>query len=196
MDIDIDMKTSFDPTDIFNVVKASMEQNGVLKKHPCGAYFQGMAADPVTGFAAIPHKVAEAEGFTKIDFLHLSVLDFFENKQQIRALIRKEPKWGLLLKSDVVVQLFQIGKHGDLVRQIAPKNIQELADCISIIRPGKIDLLDQYLEDREGTREELYRYEKGSYAYKKGHAIAYAMIIVLQLHLIGAGIDLINTRKK
>lgn len=196
MDIDIDMKTTFDPTDIFNVVKASMVQNGVLKKHPCGAYFQGMAADPITGFAAIPHKEAEPEGFTKIDFLHLSVLDMFDNKQQIRKLIRTEPKWGLLLKSDVVVQLFQIGKHGDLVRQIAPKSIQELADCISIIRPGKIDLLDQYLEDREGTREELYQYEKGSYAYKKGHAIAYAMIIVLQLHLIGAGIDLINTSKK
>lgn len=196
MDIDIDMKTTFDPTDIFNVVKASMVQKEKLVKHPCGAYFQGMPSDPVTGFAAIPHKLAEPEGFTKIDFLHLSVLDLFDNKQQIRKLIRKEPKWGLLLRGDVIPQLFQIGNHSDLVRQIAPKSIQELADCISIIRPGKIDLLDQYLEDREGTREELYRYEKGSYAYKKGHAIAYAMIIVLQLHLIGAGIDLINTKNK
>ncbi len=188
MDIDIDMQTTFDPTDIFDVIKASMIQKGEMRKHPCGAYFQNMPADPVTGLAAIPHKDAEQNGYTKIDFLHLGVLDHFDNKNQIRALLRKEPNWGMLLRRDVVEKLFQIGNHVDLVRQIAPKSTMELADCISLIRPGKIDLLDDYLEDREAAREELYRYEKGTYAYKKGHAIAYAMIIVLQLHLISADI--------
>lgn len=194
MDIDIDMKTSFDPTELFNVVQASMVQRDKLVKHPCGTYFQNMPTDPVSKLAAIPHKVAENHGYTKVDFLHLSVLDFFENKQQIRKLLRKEPNWGLLLRSDIVRQLFQIGKHGDLVRQIAPKTIQQLADCISIIRPGKMHLLDAYLEDPDSTREELYKHEKGVYMYKKGHAIAYAMIIVLQLHLIGAGINISDTR--
>lgn len=188
MDIDIDMQTTFDPTDIFDVVKASMIQKNKLMKHPCGAYFQDIPRDPVSGLSAIPHKEAEGNGYTKVDFLHLGVLDYFENKDQIRALLRKTPNWGMLLKRNVIEKLFQIGKHVDLVRRVAPKSVQDLADCISLIRPGKIDLLDDYLDDRESAREELYRYEKGSYAYKKGHAIAYAMIIVLQLHLISAGI--------
>ena len=188
MDIDIDLKTDFDPASYFSVVKASMVHNDEFRKHPCGVYFQTMPTDPITGLAAIPHKQADKYGFTKIDFLHLNVLDYFNNKKEIRALIKKEPKWGLLLKSDVIEKLFQLHNSADVVRQIQPKSIQELADCISIIRPGKLHLLDSYKQDPIKTRQELYRIERGSYAYKKGHAIAYAMIVVIQLHLIEAGI--------
>ncbi len=188
MDIDIDLKTTFDPHKHFNVVNASMVTDNVLKKHPCGVYFQTMPQDPITSFAAIPHKQAEAHGFMKIDFLHLQVLDFFHNKREIRALIKKPPRWGMLLKSDVVGKLFQLHKNGDILRRIQPKSILELADCISIIRPGKLYLLDDYVADPTATRPILYEIKKGSYSYKKGHAISYAMIVVLQLHLIEAGV--------
>lgn len=189
MDIDIDLKTNFKPQHHFeDVVIASRVHNGQLVNHPCGAYFQNIPTDPVTSLAAIPYKEAEELGYFKVDFLHLGLLDYFENKTEIRSLLKKEPKWGLLLKSDVVEKLFQLNNSGDILRKLQPKSIQELADCIAIIRPGKMHLLDDYIADKESARKELYKIEKKSYAYKKGHAIAYAMNVVLQLHLIDAGV--------
>lgn len=188
MDIDIDLPTTFDPANHFPVTLASRVFNGELKKHPCGVYFQQMPRDPVTGLAAIPYKDASEYGYMKVDFLHLHVLDYFKSKHEIRALMKKTPKWGLLLRADVVPKLFQLNNSLDVLRKLQPNSTLELADCISIIRPGKQHLLDKYLINKEHTRLELYRIEKGSYAYKKGHAIAYAMVVILQLHLIEAGI--------
>ena len=189
MDIDLDLSTTFNPEEYFKeLTLASKIDRGNLVKHNCGAYFQSIPKDPVTGFSAIPFKVAEDYGYTKIDFLHLHIMDYFENKNQIRVLLKKEPKWGLLLKHNVVEKIFQLSNHGDILRIVQPKSILELADCIALIRPGKIFLLDEYKQNRDAARKKLYTIKKGSYAFKKGHAIAYAMNIVLQLHLIEAGI--------
>lgn len=188
MDIDIDLKTTFEPLDYFKLVKASMVQNEVLKKHPCGVYFQSMPQDPVTQLAAIPHKEAEDYGFSKIDFLHLSMLDDFNSKDEIRALLKVDPRWGLLLKADVVSKLFQLQNNLELLRKVKPKSIMEIADCIALIRPGKLNLIDDYLEDPIATRTPLFTIKPGDYSYKKGHAVSYAMIVVLQLHLVNAGI--------
>jgi DNA polymerase III alpha subunit len=189
MDIDIDLKTSFNPNQHFpQAVLASIVSRNELTKHPCGVYFQRVPTDPVTHLCAIPHKFAENLGYMKIDFLHLNVMDYFNSKQEIKTLLRKTPKWGLMLKSDVVEKLFQLNNSGDIIRKIQPTSIQEIADCISIIRPGKTHLLNDYILDRVNTRRKLYTIEPGSYAYKKGHAVAYAMIVVLQLHLIEAGV--------
>lgn len=189
MDIDIDFQTTFDPTNFFHVVRASIITDNQIKPHPCGYYFQNIPIDPVSGLSAIPYKEANSMGYTKIDFLHLAILDIFDNKQQIRVLLKKEPKWGLLLREDVVSKLFQLHENVTLVRRVKPTSILEIADCISLIRPGKMQLIDDYLIDRVKTRHELYTKRKDDkYAYKKGHAISYAMIVVLQLHLIDAGI--------
>ena len=190
MDIDIDFKTDFDPLDYFDeAVRASQVNKGIITKHNAGVYFQKMAKDCVSGFAAIPYKEAEKEGYFKVDFLHLSLLDHFESKDEIRQLIKVEPDW-LLLESAVHVQkLFQIHRHYDIVNQIKPTSVIELADAIALIRPGKRYLLDVYLKDKTAVRPELYRKpEDDRYYFKKGHAISYALSIVLQLHLIKGGI--------
>ena len=97
-DIDIDCKTSFNPNTLFTKpVPPSMIKKGMLSKHPCGQYFQNISKDPVTNLAAIPYEDAEQFGYFKIDFLHLSHLDPFKDKQEIRDLIKKEPDWDLLL---------------------------------------------------------------------------------------------------
>ncbi len=188
MDVDIDFPTNFDPLNYFDdAIRASMIKNGELIKHPAGAYFQTMPIDPKTGLAAIPHKEAHEFGFFKIDFLHLSVLDWFSDKNQIRTLLKKEPDWTLLEDEDHVTKLFQIHKHFDLVEKVQPSSVIELADIIALIRPGKRRMLDAYLRDPKGSRKDLYNVvNKGD--YKKSHAIAYALTIVLQLHLIQGGI--------
>lgn len=187
MDIDIDFPSTFDPSKYFDTVHASMVQNNALVSHPCGEYFQRIAKDKITGLAAIPYKEAEKLGYFKIDFLRLSVLNVFENKDQIRTLLKREPDWTLLENPDVVSKLFQIHKHFDVISQLKPKSVQELADCVAIIRPGKKKLLAAYIKDKHVICKELYRKEHKS-DFRRSHAIAYALTIVLQLHLVKGGI--------
>lgn len=187
MDVDIDFQTTFDPLVYFKEgIRASMvSKEGQLIKHNAGVYFQAISPDSVTGFAAVPYKDAERLGYFKFDFLHLSLLDYFDSKEEIRQLIRIEPDWMLLESAVQVQKLFQLSKHYDLVSQVKPKNVQELADCIALIRPGKRFLLDAYVKNRNAIRTELYRRDPESkYYFKKSHAVAYALTIVLQLHLI------------
>lgn len=188
MDIDIDFQTTFDPTKIMDIaIPASMVKDNQLTKHPCGYYFQAIPIDKYTNFAAIPYEEAEILEYFKIDFLHLSLLDQFKSKQEIRELINKQPDWNLLLNPEHVSKLFQIHKHHTLLNTVRPKSVQELADCIALIRPGKKHLLNDYLRNKEKIRKVLYQRSEDKYYFKRSHSISYALTIVLQLHLIEQG---------
>jgi hypothetical protein len=185
-DIDIDLRVNFDPKKLFKeAVPASKVQDSELKKHPCGHYFQTIPVDAVTGLAAIPYEEAEMLGYFKFDFLHLAALDAFPSKDEMRKLIKQSPDWTLLLDEENVLKLFQISKRADLLKRIQPKSVQELADCIALMRPSKIRLTDAYLVDKEKIRPLLYRQgtdDKSS--FRRSHALAYALTIVIQLHLL------------
>lgn len=185
-DIDIDFPSKFDPRTIFpQSIPASMVKNGELVKHPCGHYFQSIPIDQLTSLSAIPYEEAEVLGYMKIDFLHLSLLDSFDSKEEIRRLMNTDPDWNLLQQRHQVEKLFQLHNHYDMLQLIQPKSVQELADCLTLIRPAKKHLLAQYLRNREKVRAEyLYQKEGKSYSFKRSHAISYALTIVLQLHLI------------
>lgn len=186
-DIDIDLDPSFDPLNIFpNWVKASVVKNEVLGPHPCGIYPQDMAIDPITGLAAIPYDKAEELGYFKLDFLHLSVYRYFTNRSEILELLELEPNWNLLLDEREVEKLFQLNKHAKLLKQLRPSSIEELADALALIRPGKQELLPLYLSNQAVCRGILYLKDDSGFSFKKSHAIAYSLIIVLQLHLITA----------
>ncbi len=198
MDVDIDFATDFDPLTVFpRAVRASQYNNGKLTKHPAGAYLQAVPVDGITGLSAIPYDRAEEFGYFKIDFLHLSAIDEFSkylSKAELRKLAAIDPNWNLLNQESVVKQLFQIHRHFALVRQIKPTSVMMLADVIAIIRPHGRQLLRAYLEckneeERDVVRNILYSPpEDGSYYYKKPHAVGYATTIVIQLHLIEAGL--------
>lgn len=183
MDIDIDLKPDFNPDKIFNVVHASIVENGELRKHPAGVYFQNIPIDPESGLSAIPYKEAEAIGFLKIDLLHLSLLNNFKSKKEMRRLLKKEPNWKLLEDENIVSQLFHIGNHFDIVSRVKPTSVLELSDILALIRPGKRPLLDDYLRSPADMREELYT-KRINTDMRKAHTIPYALLIVLQLHLI------------
>ena len=184
-DIDIDTQTKFDPLTVFKEgVKASMIRNGELAPHPCGVYLQDVPKDPLTGLAAAPYELAEELECFKLDFLHLRVYDSFTSRAEIKRLITIKPDWNLLLIPSVVRDLFQLAKHAELLTTLKPKSVLELADCLALIRPQKRYLLQYYQKDRLSCRKLLYTKEAGeSYAFKKAHACAYALVIVLQLHL-------------
>lgn len=167
-----------------------MIQNGKLVPHRSGAYLQAMPVDKVTGLAAIPFKDAEERGALKIDFLNLNFYEHFNSREEMLELLKLEPDWNLLMIPSVVEELSQVKNSYDLIQQVKPKSVLELADCLALIRPKKRFMLDKYLENPERIRPLLYGKEEGGdgYGFKKAHAIAYAMMIVLQLHFIKAGL--------
>jgi hypothetical protein len=186
-DIDIDMQTKFVPSSLFPWVRASRVKDDNLFPHPCGIYPQDIPVDLVTGFSAIPFKEAEDLGYSKIDFLHLGIYDYFETRKEIEELLELEPDWGLLTLPQEQAKLFQLSKHGDILSLVKPKNIEELADVLALIRPGKKQFAKLYLSQKESTRRILYAKDEQGYSFKKSHAIAYSLVIVFQLHLIEAG---------
>ena len=185
-DIDIDTPSNFNPLSIFPfVVRASVVREKVLTPHPCGVYFQNIPIDPLTHLSAIEYESAEALNFFKIDFLHLNVYDAFSSKDDIRQLLKQTIDWNLLKIPSVVKDLFQLSKHYDLLQELQPTSEMELADVLALIRPQKRYLLDFYKKNKDQCRKLLYTKESGdAYSFKKAHAIAYALVIVLQLHLI------------
>jgi DNA polymerase III alpha subunit len=188
MDIDIDFPTTFDPRHLLKqAIPASMLKNGDLVKHQCGYYFQSIPIDPLTNIAAIPYEQAEQLGYFKIDFLHLSLLDGFDSKTEIRTLLAREPDWDLLNNTEHISKLFHLHKHAQLLQRVKPRSVQDLADCLALIRPGKRELVDQYMRNKEKIRPILYTKADNGYSFKRSHAISYALTIVLQLHLIAQG---------
>ena len=189
MDIDIDVISSFSSKEIFpESVNASIFRDGKLTQHPCGVYFQDIPKDPLTGLSAIPYNSAEDFGCFKIDFLHVHVYDNFKSREEIHELLKYEPDWDLLQIPSVVSKLFQLSKHYEIISQVKPRSVLEVADCLSLIRPGKRFMLKKYLENPIKIRKELYKIDDGEFIFKKSHACSYALIIVLQLHLIKFGI--------
>lgn len=190
MDIDLDLRSDTPISKIFPTWRQAMQVvNGRAMKHPCGIHPQAIPIDPITKLAAIPHKAAQTIGYFKIDMLHNTVYNHFESKDEIEALLEVDPPWDLLKSASVVKQLFQISKHYDLIKRLKPRSIEDLADAIALIRPGKRNLVDKYLENKELIRKFLYDKSDGEYSFKRGHAIAYAQVIVLQLHLASVGVS-------
>jgi len=187
-DVDIDMRTDFDPKHLFPWTRASLVKNEDLTPHPCGYYPQSIPEDPLTGLAAIPYDEAEKLGYGKLDFLHLQLYDNFKSREEIDALLATEPDWGLLTIPSEQVKLFQLSKHGDVLTAVKPKSIEDLADVLALIRPGKKQYVGLYKTQKEATRRLLYAKGEDGYQFKKSHAIAYSMVIALQLHLISSGL--------
>jgi DNA polymerase III alpha subunit len=187
MDIDVDVTPSFKPESVFPWTRASVVREGVLTPHPCGVYPQNIPIDPVTKLAAAPYGEAEELGYFKIDFLHLNVYQYFSTRAEIDALISKEPDWSLLQLPSNHEKLFQLSKHGDLLLKLKPTSLEELADVLALIRPGKKQLLGLYQKDKNMARIALWARDESGYSFKKSHALSYAFVVVLQLHLIEQG---------
>lgn len=126
-------------------------------------------------------------GFLKIDFLHLSVYDKFKSRKEIDSYLRLEPNWSYLQLPSVQQVVFQLSKHPDILNELRPRSLEELADVMALIRPGKKNLINLYKKDKINTRKILYAKDETGYSFKKSHAFAYAYVVILQLHLYEDG---------
>ncbi len=181
-DIDIDILDRDKILDLIKHVPASIKKNGTYTKHNSGVYVSEIPYDPVSNLASLDYKEAEERGYFKLDFLNNSLYSGVRNEDHLNELSNKEPVWELLEHTEIVEQLAHVHSHIDVLRILKPKSIVELAEVLAIIRPAKRHLLNK---SSDIIKENVWlKPVDNSYYFKKAHAIAYAMSIVVQLNLI------------
>jgi len=88
----------------------------------------------------------------------------------------------MLDDEQIVANLFHIGNYAELVKDMKPRSVEELAMLLAVIRPGKAHLRG---EDWDTVRAEVWeKPTDGSYYFKKSHSFGYAMAIVVQMNLM------------
>jgi DNA polymerase III alpha subunit len=132
--------------------------------------------------ASIDYKEAEARGYSKIDFLNVSMYEGIRDEEHLIELMNQEPLWDLLQDDQFVELLFHVNGHSDILRKTLPTSIEQLAAVLAIIRPAKRYLVGS---DWDTIMKEVWVKPAGEeYFFKKAHAVAYAVAIVVQMNLI------------
>jgi hypothetical protein len=187
-DIDIDIADRDRLLNLIPNVPAMIKQNNQERKHNTGVYFHEMPQNPFTRLSTLDHKEAESLGYFKIDILNVGLYRNISSPEQMDQLLEMEPVWELLEYQEVVSQLFHIHNYFNVVKQMKPRSVPELAAVLAIIRPAKKHLIGQPWDEVFATVWE--KPESGEYYFKKSHAHAYATAIVLQLNMLASGIAL------
>jgi len=186
-DIDIDFLDRDQSLKLFKHIGASRYDEDKLVKHNTGVYFHDVPVNAVTGLCAVPYETAEDRGYFKVDFLNVSLYKGVRDEAHLIQLMETEPLWDLLEQDDFSDLLFHINGHGGLLRQMKPTSIEQLAAVLAMIRPAK-----RYLIGKPWTTvmtEVWTKPANGDYFFKKSHATAYAVAVVVQMNLICEGIS-------
>jgi DNA polymerase III alpha subunit len=182
-DIDIDFADRNKALGIIKHVPAAIKaEDGTFKKHNTGVYCHSIPVNPLNGLASLDYKEAEDRGYFKIDFLNVNIYNGVKNEEHLTTLLETEPLWDLLEQDDFVNLLFQVNGHGRILRLMKPKNVEQLAAVLAMIRPAKKYLLGQSWTN---VMADIWiKPTTDDYYFKKSHATAYAMAIVVQMNLI------------
>jgi hypothetical protein len=181
-DIDIDFVDRDQALKLFKHIGASRVDNNKLVKHNTGVYFHEVPVNAPSKLCAIPYEQAEEQGYFKIDFLNVGIYKGVKNEEHLVQLMSQEPLWDLLLQDEFVNLLFHLNGHGDIIRKTLPTSVEQLAAVLAMIRPAK-----RYLIGKDWTtimNEVWTKPETGDYYFKKSHATAYAVAIMVQMNLI------------
>jgi len=152
------------------------------KKHNTGVYVTECPHNPVDNLATIDYKTAEDRGYFKLDFLNVSIYNDVKDEQHLTKLMEKEPQWDLLEHDDFTNLLFHVSGHGEILRKLKPISVEQLAAVLAIIRPAKRHLVNETWQTIE--TEVWKKPEDNSYYFKKAHAVAYAVSVVVHMNLI------------
>lgn len=181
-DIDIDFVDREHALNLLKYNVASRKENNELVKHNTGVYFHEVPVDLDTGICSIDYQEAEKQGFFKIDFLNVGIYKGIRDEHHLNELMNREPLWDLLQQQEFVDLLFHLNGHGDILKKTCPTSVEQLAAVLAMIRPAK-----RYLIGKDWTtvmKEVWIKPANEDYYFKKSHATAYAMAIVVQMNLI------------
>lgn len=163
-------------------IPASMLKENELKRHNVGVYLHDVPVDPITNLCAFEYKQAEANGFFKMDFLNVGVYKDIRDPAHLEKLMATEPMWELLEDETIVDTLFHLSGHFNVVQQMKPRTIMQLAMVLAMIRPAKRHLVGKSWTEVEAniwtaSQDDLF-------AFKKSHAVSYALVIQVQMNML------------
>ena len=178
-DIDIDFA---DRTSILNKIDHIVARLDNNKKHNTGVYVTEAPHNPVDNICTINHKDADDRGYFKLDFLNVSIYKSVKDEQHLTELMERIPIWQLLEHKDFSDQVFHLNGHSELLQQLKPTSVQQLAATLAIIRPAKRHLAK---ENWETIINEVWtKPTDGTYFFKKAHAYAYATSVIVHMNLL------------
>jgi hypothetical protein len=146
-------------------------------------YVTDIPRDPINECAAIDYEQAEKRGYFKIDLLNMSVYQLVKSSAHYQEMLAATPPWDRLWQDTAWArQLVHVGNYTDLLKNMRPTTIPQLAAFISIIRPGKAHLQNQSWPDVfagvwDGN-------DSQGYTFKKSHSLSYAMLVALHMNLL------------
>ena len=178
-DIDIDFA---DRNVVLSKIQHRVAKLDSGKKHNTGVYVTEIPHNPIDNLSTIEHKTAEDRGYFKLDFLNVSIYKDVKDNNHLQQLMEKEPEWQLLEHDDFTNLLFHVNGHGDILRNMQPKSVEQLAAVLAMIRPAKRHLIGQSW-DTVMTQVWL-KPTNDEYYFKKAHAISYAMAVVVHMNLL------------
>jgi hypothetical protein len=181
-DIDIDFVDRDHALKLFKHVPASRIDNDRLVRHNTGVYLHSVPTSAAEAVCSVPYDHTTAEQYFKIDFLNVGIYKGVRDETHLIQLMGTEPLWDLLEQDDFVNLLFHVNGHGSILREMKPTNVEQLAAILAMIRPAK-----RYLIGKDWStilREVWQKPENDEYYFKKSHATAYAVAIVVQMNLI------------
>lgn len=179
MDIDIDFA---DRDIILSQIKHRVAKLDTDKKHNTGVYVTECPHNPVDNLSTVDYKTAEERGYFKLDFLNVSIYKDVTNEAHLNELMEREPIWQLLEYKDFSDQVFHLNGHNELLQQLKPTSVEQLAATLAIIRPAKRHLVNETWQTIE--TEVWKKPTNGEYYFKKSHAISYAMAVIVHMNLI------------
>jgi DNA polymerase III alpha subunit len=181
-DIDIDFVDRDHALKLIKHIRASRYDNQILVKHNTGVYLQEVPVDIEKNLCSIPYNQAEEQGYFKIDFLNVGIYKGVRDEEHLTQLMNQEPLWDLLEQDEFSNMLFHINGHGDILRTMKPRSVEQLAAVLAMIRPAKRNLIGKSWGEVMG--DVWTSPSNGDYYFKKSHATAYAIAIVVQMNLI------------
>ena len=181
-DIDIDFTDRDSALKLFRHVGASRVDSDRLVKHNTGVYLHEVPVKADVNLCAVPYDQAEELGYFKLDFLNVSIYKGVRNEEHLIQLMETEPLWDLLLQDEFADLLFHLNGHGAILKQCCPTSVEQLAAVLAMIRPAKRHLIGQTWT--EIMKAVWTKPETDEYYFKKSHATAYAVAIVVQMNLI------------
>ena len=177
-DIDIDFA---DRDVILSKIEHRVAKLDTGKKHNTGVYVTEAPHNPVDNLCTIDHKTADDRGYFKLDFLNVSIYKDVKDEAHLKELMERKPIWQLLEHKDFVDKVFHLSGHDNLLLQLKPSSVEQLAATLAIIRPAKRHLAN---ESWQTILKDVWTKPKEGYYFKKAHAFAYAISVVVHMNLL------------
>lgn len=180
-DIDIDFADRNQILSKIKYISASRMDNNSLLKHNTGVYLHSTEYDCKKNYCAIPYNEVP-ENYFKIDLLNFSLYEGIKSNEHLDILMNQEPLWDLLQQEEFVDMLYHVNGHIKVLREMKPTSIEQLAAVLAMIRPAKRHLIGKTWD--EVFQEVWIKPTNDEYYFKKSHATAYAVAIVVHMNLI------------